>query len=356
MSYTLTPATDPLQFDQAVAGFRYSSPLQSWGYGEARRTLGEEPLRFYLEQDGTRVGAVQVLRRRLLPGVTRLYAARGPAFDDPAVLPGLAGAIRSIKKRTDAFMLIEPPLQIPADDEHAIPARFGPWLRSERTEQPEHTLICDLSQDQEAVFAGLHKMARRNVRTAERMGVEVARDEDFEDFWHLFAETNARAQIAAFPRRYYETLFREGRRYGGDAYLLLSRHEGKALAGGFFLALGPHTCYLFGGSVRDDRPPAEGLDKRKDVKAPDAFYWHSIVDAQQAGYEVLDLWGIPRELREDKHSFGVFKMKLKFSEQRAWFPGYRIDLSPVAKPLALGMRGWRKWTNYRTRGTTDDIL
>lgn len=355
MPAVLVPARDPAEFDAAVASFRYHSPLQSWAYGQARATIGDVPARFYLEVDGARVGAAQVLRRRFAPGVTRLYAPRGPAFDDPAVLTEFAKALRAVAGRTDAFALIEPPLAIPGDD--PIPERFGPWRRSE-TEQPEHTLVVTLDQDPEEMFAGLHKMARRNVRTADRMGVQTGREDDFEAFMHLFDETNQRAQISPHPRAYYETLWAEGNKYGAQAYLVLARHEGVALAGGVFLALGDHTCYLYGGSIRDPRPGPEGADgpARKDAKAPDSFYWNSIVDAKDHGYRVLDLWGIPRELSEDKHSFGIYRMKLKYTQERANFPAYLMPLNPLATPLLKAKRWHRNWTNYRTRGTTDDIL
>ncbi|MFC6617406.1 peptidoglycan bridge formation glycyltransferase FemA/FemB family protein [Deinococcus radiophilus] len=133
-------------------------------------------------------------------------------------------------------------------------------------------------------------------------------------------------------------MLREGAKYGGDAYLILSRHEGRALAGGFFLALGEHTCYLYGGSVRDDRP-GEGGEARKDVKAPDAFYWNALLDAKAHGYRVFDFWGIPRELDESKHSFGVFKMKLKFSEDRVWFPAYDLPLNAAAPVITKACAG-----------------
>lgn len=352
MSAALIPAHDPVEFDAAVASFRYHSPLQSWAYGQARATIGDVPARFFLEVDGTRVGAAQILRRRFAPGITRLYAPRGPAVDDPAVLTDFAAALRAVAGRSDAFAVIEPPLAIPS--EQPIPEGLGPWRRTE-TEQPEHTLVVTLDQDQEQMFAGLHKMARRNVRTADRMGVQTGREDDFEAFMHLFQETNTRAQIAPHPSRYYETLWAEGNKYGSEVYAVLARHEGMALAGGVFLGLGDHTCYLYGGSIRDPRENEDG-SSRKDAKAPDSFYWNSILDAQSHGYSVLDLWGIPRELNEDKHSYGIYRMKLKYTQERVNYPAYLLPLNPLARPLLQAKRWHRNWTNYRTRGTTDDIL
>lgn len=366
MLLTLNPADDATRFNEVVAAMPLSSPLQGWGFGEARKALGQQPMRFLIRRGGSTVGALQLVRKRLVPGVSTLYAPRGPALESLDLLPDLAGPLRKLARVTDAYCKLEPPAPVravdsdtatggaPQQEESPVPQRLGPFHRSQ-PEQPEHTILADLGRDPEEMFAGLHKMARRNVRTAERLGVEVARDEDFEAFWHIFSATNERAKLRSFPRDYYETLLREGNRHGGQAYLVLSRHEGQALAGGFFLGLGDTTAYLYGGSVRDERQPTEG-EKRKDAKAPDAFYWNAMLDAREHGYRTFDFWGIPPVLDESKHSFGVYQMKLKFGTERYWFPAYDLPLSPVAKPLAKARRVHRNWLNYRSRGTTDDVL
>ena len=363
---TLDPIDDPAEFNRVVAAMPLSSPLQGWGFGEARAALGQEPMRFLVRRGSSTVGALQLLRKRLVPGVSTLYAPRGPAVEDLAILPELADPLRRLAKMSDVYCKVEPPRPVPAAtgrvgrvedlpaDQRDVPARHGPFRRAQ-VEQPEHTILTDLTRDTDDLFAGLHKMARRNVRTAERMGVQAGRDDDFEAFWQIFTATNERARLGAFPRSYYETLHRVGNAHGSEAYLVLSRHEGQALAGGFSLALGDTTAYLYGGSVRDERAPTDG-ERRKDAKAPDAFYWNAMLDAKERGYRVFDFWGIPTVLDESKHSFGVFKMKLKFSTERYWFPAYDLPLSPLAQPLVKARRARRMLLNYRSRGTTDDIL
>lgn len=354
MRLTLVPTTDPRVYDDAVRSLPLTSALQGWGYGEARRELGQTPLRYLIHHNGTTVGALQLLRKRLVPGFSTLYAPRGPALESLDLLPAVAEAVRKIARPTDALLKIEPPSPVPADDRVAVPETFGPFRRAE-SEQPEHTILADLTRPEDELFAGLHSMARRNVRAAQKLGVVAGRDDDFDAFWEIFTATNERAKLGAFPRRYYETMLREGGAHGGEAYLVLSRHEGKALAGGFFLAMGGGTSYLFGGSVRDDRTHADG-SPYKDAKAPDAFYWNAMLDAKRRGYTTFDFWGIPRKLDEDKHSFGVFKMKLKFSEQRVWYPAYDLSLNPAAPAIVRALR-WRKTqNNLRKRGNADDVL
>ncbi|MDL2344750.1 peptidoglycan bridge formation glycyltransferase FemA/FemB family protein [Deinococcus sp. MIMF12] len=355
MRLTLVPTQDPRVYDDAVRSLPITSPLQGWGYGEARRTLGQEPLRFLIQgQGGQTVGAIQLLRKRLVPGFSTLYAPRGPALDSLDLLPAVAEAVRKIARPGDALLKIEPPHPVPADGDAVLPQDYGPFRRAE-TEQPEHTIVADLTRSEDDLFAGLHSMARRNVRAAAKLGVVAGRDDDFDAFWEIFTATNERAKLGAFPRAYYEAMLREGNAHGGEAYLVLSRYEGKALAGGFFLAMGTTTAYLFGGSVREDRVQPDGTPYR-DAKAPDAFYWNAMLDAKRRGYELFDFWGIPRVLDESKHSYGVFKMKLKFSEQRVWYPAYDLTLNPAAPAIVKALR-WRKTrNNLKKRGSADDVL
>lgn len=357
MRLTLQETTDPRVYDDAVRSLPITSALQGWGYGEARRVLGQSPARYLIRRDGQTVGAVQLIRKRLIPGFSTLYAPRGPALESLDLLPEFAQAVKKLARPTDALLKIEPPVPFDASGEDSyerLPAAYGPFTRA-ATEQPEHTIVADLTRSEDQMMKELSSMARRNVRTAEKLGVVAGRDDDFEAFWEIFTATNERAKLGAFPRAYYETMLHEGNAHGGEAYIVLSRYQGRALAGGFFLAMGKGTYYLFGGSVRDDRVQPDGTPF-KDAKAPDAFYWNAMLDAKRRGYELFDFWGIPRVLDESKHSYGVFKMKLKFSEQRVWYPAYDLNLNPAAPAIVKALR-WRKTqNNLRKRGSADDVL
>lgn len=349
----LVKQTDPLAWDEVVAGYTHSSPLQGWGFGEAREYLGDTVARFHIMDGSSRLGSVALHRQRLAKGINVLYAPRGPVFDDLEVLPRLLPAVKELAKPTDFTLMVEPPMMLRGEAAD-LPEAWGDLARV-KSQQPEHTLVVELDRTEDELFEGLHKMARRNVRTSAKRGVVVGRDDDFDAFYRLFDETNERAQIVAFERGYYENMFKVAGKYGTDCYQILARSDGKALAGGFFLGLGEHTAYLYGGSVRDDRTDEEGKP-RQDVKAPDAFYWESILDAKREGYKVLDLWGIPTVLDESKHSYGVYKMKMKFTEDYRWFPAYGADLNFLGGALVQARKVHRKISNYRARGTTDDIL
>ncbi|GAA4019956.1 lipid II:glycine glycyltransferase FemX [Deinococcus rubellus] len=353
MPLELLPIQDARAYDEVVARLPITSALQGWGYGEARRELGQTPTRYLLQDAGQAVGALQLIRKRLVPGFDLLYAPRGPVLDSMARLPDIAPALRKVARMNDSLVKIEPPFARTPD---LIPEAIGPWRRTE-AEQPEHTITVNLGGEESALLANLHSMARRNVKAAGKFGVEVVSGgpELFDEFWTIFTATNERAQLGAFPQAYYRTMLREGAAHGGDAYIVLARHGGRALAGGFFLAMGTVTNYLFGGSIKDDRPGPDG-GERKDAKAPTAFYWGAMLDAKARGYRTFDFWGIPRQLDETKHSFGVYRMKENFGGEKVWFPGYELSLSPLSPLIVRGLR-WRKTqNNLRKRGSPEDVL
>ena len=349
----LLPARDAQAYDAVVAGLPITSALQGWGYGEARRVLGQTPERYLIQEAGRTVGALQLLRKRLVPGLSLLYAPRGPALADINLLPRLAPALRRLARPGDTLLKIEPPLARYAE---LIPEALGLFQRSE-AEQPEHTITVNLTRPESELLSNLHSMARRNVKAAQKFGVEIVtgREELLDEFWTIFTATNERASLGAFPKAYYQTMLREGASYGGDAYIVLARHQGRALAGGFFLAMGGATNYLFGGSIRDDRPAEDGSE-RKDAKAPTAFYWGAMLDAKARGYRTFDLWGIPRALSEDKHSFGIYRMKENFGGEKVWFPGYELPLSPLAPLIKRALRRRKTQNNLRKRGSAEDVL
>ena len=280
------------------------------------------------------------------------------------LLPGVVGNAGSLVEESHEGGLLEYPVytkpaawrgrEVPDVLLSGDHKRIAAWRRAE-AEQPEHTILVNLQRSEDELLSNLHHMARRNVRKSAKLGVTAGRDDDFEAFWDIFTATNARAQLGAFPRAYYEAMLCEGNKYGGEAYIVLARHEGRALAGGFFLAMGGGVYYLYGGSVKDDRP-TEGGEPRKDVQAPTAFYWGAMMDAKRRGYRLFDFWGIPRTLDEGKHSFGVFKMKENFGGEKVWYPGYEFALSPLAPAVTRALRLRKSLNNYRRRGSAQDVL
>ncbi|GAB5602730.1 peptidoglycan bridge formation glycyltransferase FemA/FemB family protein [Thermus sp. FJN-A] len=332
--------TEPEAWNHLVARFPITSALQSWGWGEVKRTTGWEPRRFAVYGQEGLLGAAQVLLKALPGGLRVAYVPRGPALhrleDLPEVARRLARGVRG------THLLLEPEAGLSAGEEAP---RFQGLLPEEPI-QPGHSLWLDLTQGEEALLRGMKEMHRRNARLAlKRTELSVEGEEAFGDFFRLFEETNRRAKLLQHAEAYYRAVLREMNQPLGEAFLAFARKEGEALAAGLFVAFAGKVDYLYGGSSR----------KHPEAKAPMGMHLAAIRHGLERGYRIYDLWGVPRT-PEGSHAEGIWRFKEGFGGQRVQFPAYALPLSPLYRPLRALLRLRKTWVNLRVRGNPRDVL
>lgn len=339
-AFRIRPLNSAQDWNPLVASFPITSALQSWGWGQVKRTSGWEPLRLVVEDSGQPVAAVQVLRRQLSGGLWMAYAPRGPALHSLDQLPAVALALRTAL-RGAVYLKLEP-------EAPQVAPQMGIWpgLRPSETIQPEYSIWLNLQQGEEAVLAGMSSMHRRNTRLAQkRVERTIAGTEAFEAFWGLFEATNRRARLLQHARGYYQTVLEAMQQPLGQAFISLAHLEGHPLAAGLFVAFAGKVDYLYGGSSRD----------QPEVKAPAGMHWEAIQWGLAQGCSVYDLWGVPRQ-SEGSHAAGIDRFKEGFGGSRVRFPAYDLALSPLYTPLRAAIRWRKQWVNWRTRGQTRDVL
>ena len=339
----------PEAWNRIVGELPLSSSLQSWGWGEVKRTSGWKPVRLALFDGGEPVAAAQLMTRRLAGPLRLAYAPRGPALAEAGLLPRVAEQLARAA-RGALYLQLEPPLAL--EEPYDVPAFAD--LRPAATIQPEYSILVDLDAGEEAALARMKSKTRYNIRLSARKGVtarivrpgEGDAEEAFEAFWSLFTETNRRAKLLQHARSYYETVFRAMEQPGGAAFISLAEYRGQPLAAGLFVAFAGRVDYLYGGSSRE----------HKNVMAPYAMHWAAMRWGMEHGYRVYDLWGVPRVLTPESHAYGIYRFKEGFGGRRVRFPAYVRPLSPLYGPVQTALR-WRKnWVNWRTRGTPRDVL
>ncbi len=339
----------PEAWNRIVSELPLSSSLQSWGWGEVKRTSGWKPVRLALFDGGEPVAAAQLMTRRLAGPLRLTYVPRGPALAEAGLLPRVAEQLARAA-RGALYLQLEPPLAL--EEPYDVPAFAD--LRPAATIQPEYSILVDLDAGEEAVLARMKSKTRYNIRLSARKGVtarivrpgEGDAGEAFEAFWALFTETNRRAKLLQHARSYYETVFRAMEQPGGAAFISLAEYRGQPLAAGLFVAFAGRVDYLYGGSSRE----------HKNVMAPYAMHWAAMRWGMERGYRVYDLWGVPRVLTPESHAYGIYRFKEGFGGRRVRFPAYVRPLSPLYGPVQTALR-WRKnWVNWRTRGTPRDVL
>lgn len=153
------------------------------------------------------------------------------------------------------------------------------------------------------LFAGLSQGWRRNIRTAERLGVDVREGDaaDLAAFHALYLATARRDGFTPRPAAYFERLWAALHRSGAAwARLYVAERSGTPLAAAITVQVGDLATYLYGGSA----------DAGREFKGSNALQWRMLTDAHGAGAAVLDLRGIGASLDAGDPLFGLTRFKL----------------------------------------------
>ena len=194
------------------------------------------------------------------------------------------------------------------------------WLPPQAAEgfatgQPQHVFWLPLAgRTRDEVFAGFNQLWRRNVRKADKMGVEVTRGgrDDLAEFHALYVETARRDGFTARPLPYFVGMW--DAMTGEDEVrlrLYLARHDGELVAATTMTQVGEHAWYSYGASST----------AKREVRGSNAVQWRMITDAVDAGAAVYDLRGITDTLDPDDPHVGLIQFKLGTGGQAVEYPG-----------------------------------
>jgi lipid II:glycine glycyltransferase (peptidoglycan interpeptide bridge formation enzyme) len=153
------------------------------------------------------------------------------------------------------------------------------------------------------VLSGMNQLWRRNIKKADKSGVEVALGErtDLKAFHDLYAHTAERDHFTPRPLSYFETMYDALRAEDPDRIQLwTARHEGDLVAATIAIRVGTHAWYSYGASSTEKR----------EVRGSNAVQWAMMRDALAAGATVYDLRGITDTLEADDPHAGLIQFKV----------------------------------------------
>jgi lipid II:glycine glycyltransferase (peptidoglycan interpeptide bridge formation enzyme) len=155
------------------------------------------------------------------------------------------------------------------------------------------------------LFAGFNQQWRRNIRKAEKSGVQVrvGTRSDLADFHRVYVETAERDKFTPRGQVYFERMW-DALNSGDHRYheltLHLAEHDGHLAAATIMIRVGDRAWYSYGASTTADR----------DVRPSNALQWHMITRAHEAGCGVYDLRGISATLDPTNHLIGLVRFKV----------------------------------------------
>ncbi len=170
--------------------------------------------------------------------------------------------------------------------------------------QPQYVFQIPLAdRTEDDVLKGMNQQWRRNIKKADKAGVEVSRGsaDDLPAFHTLYAETAQRDHFTPRPLSYFQQMFSAMTAEDDDRIrLYLARHEGDLVAATTWVRVGTHTWYSYGASS----------SAKRDVRGSNAVQWQMIRDALSAGADVYDLRGITDTLDSDDPHVGLIQFKV----------------------------------------------
>jgi len=297
------------EWDTALRAWPRAHLLQTHGWGEVQAAAGWQPHLLRVEVGGRLLPVLALAGDAVLPGLPpRLWVPKGPACgaDDTDAWQAAAAALTELAASLGAASVEIEPNAWEAEADALLRALGGPWRRGLGRE-PASTAVVDLRGGWEAVLAGMRPQGRRNVRLAERRGVDVG-------------DLDGDAAVATLARMASETASRQGIALPGAAHyrrvlaavpsarVHVARVEGEVVAAVLAAAFAAEAIYLYGGSTlqhRERQPSA-------------AVHAHVMRGAIASGCERYDLWGIPPDadplhpwhgLRQFKLALGGVEMK-----------------------------------------------
>jgi lipid II:glycine glycyltransferase (peptidoglycan interpeptide bridge formation enzyme) len=303
--------------------------LQSYEWGEFKRTQGWKPVRLALECDGEVVGVGQFLVYDTFPVPGKLmYCPKGPwlPWEDREAVRTFFGGVRTVAEREGAHTVKIEPEVLEAQTGVKLQLAGMGFKKARVDLQFKTTLFVDLSPSEPELLARMKEKTRYNIRLAGRKGVTVREDnspEAWEAMYSLLRVTAERDGFELRPWEYYrsawQAMYDEGR-----AHLFLAEHGGERLAGILIYTFGRRYWYMHGASSNEKR----------NLMPTYLLQWEVMRWAKAHGITCYDMVAVlsPSELREDHPRYGLYRFKIGFGGEVTEFLGC-LDL-PIRRVWA----------------------
>lgn len=285
------------------------------------------------DENGTIIGAVSILIRKIPIFGNIMYSSRGPTCDihDIEVMKQLTDGIKELAKKYHAIVYTAEPDILSSDEEfRKIAINLGYKIKDDaknfREEiQPRYVFRLDIkNKTEEEIFAGFHSKTRYNVRLATKKGVVVKEGtrEDLKDFHKIMIETGARDGFIIRPLSYFEKMY--------DALapnhmkLLMAYYEDKPISGVIPIMYGNKTWYLYGASSNEHR----------NLMPNYLLQWEMIKIALSRKDDIYDFRGVSGVVDENHPQYGLYRFKKGFGATFTEFIGeVYLPFKPFTYPL-----------------------
>ncbi|MBQ6267405.1 MAG: peptidoglycan bridge formation glycyltransferase FemA/FemB family protein [Clostridia bacterium] len=258
--------------------------------------------------------------------MTRLYAPRGPLFDeaDLDTFRALIDAAKKLAKKYNAMVLKIDPM-IPNENEVflSLTKEMGFSVNTAADfslSNPRVAYVTDLSgiHTHEELFAIYHRTMKGHIRKAEKtLTLRMGTENDLPDFIEMMKQTGEKNGFHPHSMQYYKAFINDLE----GASFWIAEEDGLPAAATFAVELGNRMWYMYGCSFRDrlKNHPNEFLQ------------WKMQCHAVDQGYRYFDLRGVEGFPDPENPHYGLHRYKQSLGST---FVCYCGEFYYVYKPLA----------------------
>lgn len=267
-----------------VSSNDFGHVIQSWEWGEFKKTMGTPPLRIGVFNEKQLVACAGYTLHPI-PYTQKFigFLPKGPTLATLEALPALLDALKtSAQDYNCAFLKIEPNIPQAALEWEKIFKEKG-LLKSHKEIFARHTLYLDLTKTEEELLNRMHEKWRYNIRLSQKKGVLVEEKTDLdslENFIYLQKQTARRGGFFVHAEQYYRNLWLS-LEPAGIAYLLTASYQKQTLACWLLFRFGKTLYYPYGASSEEHR----------ELMPSHALMWEAIRLGKRLGCTKFDLWG-----------------------------------------------------------------
>jgi len=319
-------------FDQVV-----NHPLQSWNWGDFRKTTGVAVERLGFYENGKLTKGLQVTFHPIpMLGKTAGYLPKAFTPDENQL-----AALKTLGEQHNAlFIKLEPNVAAQAVQAKTIHQPIRQFLLSHECKSgrplfTKYTFELDLTPDEETLFANLNSKTRYNTRLAKKKGVKIVENtsqEGLNIYLKILSETTSRQGFYAHSPDYFQKMWNQ-LGTSGIMRIFNAVYQEKVLVSWIVFIFNNVLYYPYGASTREHR----------EVMASNLMMWEIIKFGKQAGCTKFDMWGsLGPEPNPKNPWYGFHRFKEGYGGTLMEFAGtYDLVLNPILYTL------FRKVDNLR---------
>ena len=311
--------------------------LQSKEYGKMNEILGEKVFYEDFNGEGWAVMIVRDAKRGRY-----LEIPCGPLIDwkNKEKTEKIFEKIKKIAKREKCvFIRIRPQLR---ENKENLEILEGLGMKKSPMHlAAEHTVIIDLSASEEEMLSRMRRQTRYEVRRAEKLGIEVKKDNSKEIFDEFFKVQSETAKRQNFIPPSLKTLLAEKEAFGENIMIYVAKIKSEKI-----MSARNETPKKQGSEEDSEQAIAYGLIIKNGIEAdyyeaastelnhklPGAYavIWQAMKDLKKEGIKRFNLWGIAPPNQPNHRYAGVTTFKTGFGGEVVEFvPAHDLVINRV---------------------------